>query len=1071
MKQNVLEKTDYLVPSCKAIDVRLEGALCGSYGDPGMPGSDGRYEGEDEFDLYQNLILMRSYRFLAISAIALLGISACQQEEIAPEVNSDVTHTVTFVAGAPETKTTVDISDGKTAKFAWTAEDVGRFNLYENSTRASSTQGTLTDGVMTIKASFDGGVSSGENTYVAVLNSANDLQILYKEAYPEDADILVSKAISSFDENQSVRLQFKREVAIAKMTLKGLDAGEVVNHITVSSTAAIAGSYGVDGWSSTKVSLDIYSALAKGEPKGYSIVANASGEAVVWFTCIPQDAATLTVKVEAADGDIYTKEFSKPITLTQGNVKGFRVEMEKLVDPHKNDNGWFLVKDARFLAAGDIIRIGCASAGKVAGALSGAILSSENATYNLEKMVSVSSAEDFTLGGTEGAWTLSSLTGKLGATALKKLSVDATAANYVGTWTIDIDSDGAATIAPTTEGFGRILCNNTSNQERFTTYTSDVQSDMLLPGIYKKYGTPAETKKDQTISFDPTSYTATIGKENTYPTLTAQSSGAKTWTSSNTKVATINESTGEITLVAAGTTTISVTVAGDATYNEGKGSYVLTVENAPIVSGETWNLVTDASTLAEGDVIVIVAANADVAMSTTQNSNNRGQQAITKNTNNNTVTINDKVQQLTLGAGKTKGTFSLSTGSGFLYAVSSSDNYLRTQTSLNDNGSWTITIASNVATLKANGKNTRNWLMYNSSNKIFSCYASGQSDVQIYRMNDTRASQSISYSAETGSIDKYTSVKNIPTLDVSGVKTTVSYTSSDVTVATVSESGEIAPLKAGTTIITAIAAASAEYREAKASFVLTVTDSTPYLTATASKTSVAAAGETVTITVDTNVGSWTATSDNADFVVETPSDNTVDVVVSKNTDATERTATITVKAGTLSETITLTQKAAGAGEAVVKTYQHVFTAKPSTGNKVTLSGASWNITATNLNSYNSQNYAGVQIGTSSKNGKITLTSSSAWSYTADGVTVTKIKEVRLWLNLGGTSVTPSVTIGGKAVTSDGTKVTQNKNAVTDWTKTTKVTFTPAAGSDTGVIVIDVTSVKAGYICAIEIDAE
>ena len=52
MKQNVLEKTDYLVPSCKAIDVRLEGALCGSYGDPGMPGSDGRYEGEDEFDLY-----------------------------------------------------------------------------------------------------------------------------------------------------------------------------------------------------------------------------------------------------------------------------------------------------------------------------------------------------------------------------------------------------------------------------------------------------------------------------------------------------------------------------------------------------------------------------------------------------------------------------------------------------------------------------------------------------------------------------------------------------------------------------------------------------------------------------------------------------------------------------------------------------------------------------------------------------------------------------------------------------------------------------------------------------------
>ena len=94
---------------------------------------------------------MKNLRNFALAAFALLGFAACQQEEFAPEIKNP-THSVTFVAGAPETKTTVDISDGKTAKFAWTAEDVRRFNLYENSTRASSTQGTLTDGVMTIKA-------------------------------------------------------------------------------------------------------------------------------------------------------------------------------------------------------------------------------------------------------------------------------------------------------------------------------------------------------------------------------------------------------------------------------------------------------------------------------------------------------------------------------------------------------------------------------------------------------------------------------------------------------------------------------------------------------------------------------------------------------------------------------------------------------------------------------------------------------------------------------------------------------------------------------------------------------
>lgn len=859
-------------------------------------------------------MLMRTNRFLAISAIALLGISACQKPELESELTSGATHTVTFVAGAPETKTTVDISDGESAKFAWTKDDEGRLTVYENGIEATEVIAELgADGKMSMMATFPGELPASPK-YQALYNTeVSATQIVPKNSYAEISDVMVSNVLDG-TRDKLFQFSFKREVAFAKMTLKGLTSGAYVSSVTIESDKPIAGQYDLETGTfvntSNVITLDVLNDVV-------------DGNATVWFTTIPVEGAIFTITAKTTDdaetvAGTYTKTFSKTITLTRGDVKGFGVTMEALVDPHQNDNGWFLVKDARFLAAGDVIRIGCASKSAVAGSLSTDYLSGSNATYSEDKesIKSISSSEDFTLGGSSDAWTLTSTSGTLGATAVKILTFDASADNYVGTWTIAIADNGDATISPNKDNYGRLLC-NAGSSNRFTTYTSKTSSSMILPGIYKKYGTPTETKKEQTISFNPTSYKATIGVENIYPTLTAQSTGAQTWSSSNTEVATIDEATGEITLVAAGTTTISVTVAGDATYNEGKGSYVLTVENAPIVSGETWNLVTDASTLAEGDVIVIVAANADVAMSTTQNSNNRGQQAITKNTNNNTVTINDKVQQLTLGAGKTTGTFSLSTGSGFLYAVSSSDNYLRTQTNLNDNGSWTITIASNVATLKANGTNTRNWLRYNSSNKIFSCYASGQGDVQIYRMNDTRAAQSISYSSETGSIDKYTLVKNIPTLDVSGVKTTVSYTSSDETVATVSGTGEITPVKAGTTTITAIAAESTDYREAKASFVLTVTDSTPYLSATASKTSIAAAGETVTITVDTNVDSWTATSDNVAFVVGTQSENTVNVNVSKNTDASERTATITVTAGSLSETITLTQSGASSSKWVL----------------------------------------------------------------------------------------------------------------------------------------------------------
>lgn len=272
---------------------------------------------------------MKNLRNFALAAFALLGFAACQQEEFAPEIKNP-THSVTFVAGAPETKTTANI-EGNTVNYAWTKDDEGRFTAYENGNAATATVGILDDktGIMTLMATFEGSTAPKNASYVAVVNESNATQIMSAAAYDEEADILVSKAVSAFDGVNGVQLQFKREVAIAQMTLKGLDAGEIVNIVTVSSTADIAGSYGVDGWESPAApSIEISSTSAK-EVGDYKIVANEAGEAVVWFTCIPQTDATLTVKVEAADGDKYTKTFSKPITLTRGNVKAFGVAMTK----------------------------------------------------------------------------------------------------------------------------------------------------------------------------------------------------------------------------------------------------------------------------------------------------------------------------------------------------------------------------------------------------------------------------------------------------------------------------------------------------------------------------------------------------------------------------------------------------------------------------------------------------------------------------------------------------------------------------------------------------------------------
>ena len=158
------------------------------------------------------------------------------------------------------------------------------------------------------------------------------------------------------------------------------------------------------------------------------------------------------------------------------------------------------------------------------------------------------------------------------------------------------------------------------------------------------------------------------------------------------------------------------------------------------------------------------------------------------------------------------------------------------------------------------------------------------------------------------------------------------------------------------------------------------------------------------------------------------------------------------------------------------TYLHVMTAKPAIGDN-TLSHVVWTVSATNLNNYNSANYAGVQFGSSKGTGSITLTSKSAWGADPNLVNGTdtaynkgKIKKVYVWLNKGDGTVTPSVTIGGKAATSDGTVVAKNSSAGSDYTKTTCVTFTPG-DADTGILSISVSSTKAGYFCAIGVDCE
>lgn len=146
----------------------------------------------------------------------------------------------------------------------------------------------------------------------------------------------------------------------------------------------------------------------------------------------------------------------------------------------------------------------------------------------------------------------------------------------------------------------------------------------------------------------------------------------------------------------------------------------------------------------------------------------------------------------------------------------------------------------------------------------------------------------------------------------------------------------------------------------------------------------------------------------------------------------------------------------------------------SSSTSVTRSTVTWSTTISNGGSYNSQNYAGQQFGTSSKSGSLKLTSKYAWGAESSATNYygkTKITAIRLWLNNGSGSVsTYDVTIGGVACTKSGT-VSKNSSAGSDYTKASKITYTPGSASS-GVVVVNVaSSSKAWYWCAIEIDCE
>ena len=218
----------------------------------------------------------------------------------------------------------------------------------------------------------------------------------------------------------------------------------------------------------------------------------------------------------------------------------------------------------------------------------------------------------------------------------------------------------------------------------------------------------------------------------------------------------------------------------------------------------SWILVKDV--LAIGDKVVIAADESNVAMSTDQRSNNRGQIAVTKS--GNALTANADVQVFEVVSGSASSSFAFKCLNGdqigkYIAAASSGSNNMHSNSSIDANASWSVEIntSTGVAGVVAQGSYTRNTLKYNSSSSLFSCYAESNSmaDIVFYRAGLPAPELSFpedSYSVnigETFTAPALTNPSNVA----------VTYSSSDEDVAVVDENtGEVLIGDAGTTTIT-----------------------------------------------------------------------------------------------------------------------------------------------------------------------------------------------------------------------------------------------------------------------------
>ena len=324
----------------------------------------------------------------------------------------------------------------------------------------------------------------------------------------------------------------------------------------------------------------------------------------------------------------------------------------------------------------------------------------------------------------------------------------------------------------------------------------------------------------QTLSFSPTEVNYDMAGSDALvkPTL-SNAIGTVTYSSSDEAIATVDPSSGDVTVKKKGTVEITASAAGNSQYKPGSASYTLIITNSSITI-PTWY---KAEEIEAGETYLVVS-NGYVL------ENNGGSAAAIAVEVSDGVIVFDAPASAIFTAAASSGKFTLQNNGQYMQRGGSSGSYVPTFSS--SQGSyyqWTYDSAGEFVT--ATGNSTY-YVYYSANNSKWSMGTSGGDShkASLYTTTPPRQAQTLSFSTTSVNYDIAGGAAfTAPTL--SGAQTDVTYSSSNSAVATVNATtGAIEIVGTGTTIITANAKGTDAFKPATASYTLRITDSSAPVT-------------------------------------------------------------------------------------------------------------------------------------------------------------------------------------------------------------------------------------------------